>query len=69
MGDHDHPTAGTRVELLSMPADPCPITPGTRGTVRRSGGGAGFGYVAVAWDDGRALSLIPGVDRWREVKD
>lgn len=42
-----------------MPDDPKPIESGTCGTVR---GVDDAGQVMVAWDNGRGLSLIPGVD-------
>ena len=47
-----------RIKLLSMPNDPNPIHPGTTGTVvwpDRMG-------ITVNWDNGRTLSVIPGVD-------
>ena len=52
---------GTRLELLNMPDDPCPIEPGTQGVV--TGGNAA--QMWVRWDNGRSLMLVPGVDTWR----
>lgn len=59
--------AGDRIELLEMPNDPCPIDPGTRGTVtyvedpvcddRRQ--------VWVEWDNGRGLMICEPPDRFR----
>jgi hypothetical protein len=46
-----------------MSDDPCPIEPGTTGTVT-GGNGA---QMWVDWDNGRGLMLIPGQDRWRVI--
>ena len=51
--------AGTRICCDNMSDDPQPIEAGTLGTVR---GVDGAGQVMVSWDNGRSLSLIPGVD-------
>ena len=48
-----------------MPDDPQPIEPGTLGTVR---GVDDAGQVMVVWDNGRSLSLIPGVDCFHTVE-
>lgn len=57
--------AGTRICCDNMPDDPQPIEPGTLGTVR---GVDDAGQVMVAWDNGRGLSLIPGVDSFHIVR-
>ncbi len=57
--------SGTRICCDDMPDDPRPIAPGTLGTVR---GVDDAGQVMVAWDDGRSLSLIPGVDSFHIVE-
>lgn len=56
-------TAGDRIRLVSMPNDPCPIEPGTTGTVRgvndlRSL--TGRWQIDVDWDTDRSLFLVPG---------
>ena len=56
---------GTRICCDYMPDDPQPIEPGTLGTVC---GVDDAGQVMVAWDDGRGLSLIPGVDSYHVVQ-
>ena len=51
--------AGTRIVLDDMPEDPFPIAPGTVGDVI---GVDDAGQIMVRWQNGRSLSLIPGVD-------
>ena len=41
-----------------------PVGSGTRGSVRYVDDA---GQIGVAWDNGRSLSLIPGVDSFREL--
>ena len=55
---------GTRIVLSRMNDPFSPVEPGTRGTVRYVDDA---GQVAVAWDNGRSLSLIPGVDSFRKL--
>lgn len=55
---------GTRVECVCMPDDPRPIEPGTRGTVQFVDD---VGDIHVAWDNGRGLALVPGVDHFKIV--
>lgn len=59
----DYPP-GTRIELINMPDDPRSIAPGTRGEVQ---GVDGAGQVLMKWDNGRTLSLLPGVDSFRKL--
>lgn len=54
---------GTRIELSHMD-DPYAVPPGTRGTVKYVDDG---GSIWAAWDNGRSLSLIPGVDSFRKL--
>ena len=49
---------GTRVMLNNMDDPYSPVESGTRGTVRYVDDS---GQLGVAWDNGRSLSLIPGV--------
>lgn len=53
---------GKRIELIEMPNDPHPVEPGTAGTCEMIDG---MGQLIMKWDDGRTLSLIPGVDRFK----
>ena len=56
--------AGTRIVLSSMNDLYSPVEPGTRGTVRYVDDA---GQIGVAWDNGRSLSLLPGVDSFRNL--
>lgn len=59
---------GTRIELLSMPNDPDPIPPGTRGTIiQHANPGSWAEQLWIKWDIDRSLCLIPGVDQFRIV--
>lgn len=55
---------GTRIVLSSMNDPYAPVESGTRGTVRYVDDA---GHLGVAWDNGRSLSLIPGVDSFRKL--
>ena len=55
---------GTRIVLYSMNDPYAPVEPGTRGTVRYVDDA---GQMGVAWDNGRSLSLIPGVDSFLKL--
>ena len=48
-----------------MPDDPRPIESGTIGTVV---GVDDAGQIMMKWDNGRSLSLIPGVDSFHTVE-
>ena len=47
---------GLRIELIEMVNDPDPVPSGTLGTVIFV---EPDGSIAVAWDNGRSLSLLP----------
>ena len=55
---------GTRIILNSMNDPYASVESGTRGTVRYVDDA---GKIGVAWDNGRSLSLIPGVDSFRKL--
>ena len=55
---------GTRIVLSRMNDPFSPVEPGTRGTVRYVDDA---GQIGVAWDNGRSLSLFPGVDSFRKL--
>lgn len=55
---------GTRIILNSMNDPYAPVPSGTKGTVRYVDDA---GQAGVAWDNGRSLSLIPGVDSFRKL--
>ena len=56
---------GTRMCCDYMPDDPKPIESGTLGTVV---GVDDAGQIMMKWDNGRTLSLIPGVDSFHTVE-
>ena len=56
---------GTRLCCDEMPDDPKPIESGTLGTVV---GVDDAGQIMMKWDNGRSLSLIPGVDSFHTVE-
>ena len=56
---------GTRLCCDEMPDDPRPIESGTIGTVV---GVDDAGQIMMKWDNGRSLSLIPGVDTFYTVE-
>lgn len=55
---------GTRLELINMNDPYAPVPPGTRGTVQYVDD---MGQIGMKWDNGRALSLIPGEDSFRKL--
>lgn len=62
------PEPGDRIELIEMPDDPCPIEPGTTGTVRRvTKLWDGKTQLGVEWDTERSLCLIVPKDRFRII--
>lgn len=55
---------GTRIELDHTNDEYTNLRPGDQGTVTFIDA---LGTVAVNWDSGSTLGLIPGVDRWHPV--
>jgi hypothetical protein len=58
--------SGDRIRLIAMLDDPDPIPAGATGTVLAVTTGR-FAQIDVAWDSGRTLSLVPGVDRFEVI--
>ena len=57
--------AGTRIVLISMDDPYTKLCNGDLGTVD---GVDDAGQIMMKWDNGRSLSLIPGVDCFRKVE-
>ena len=57
--------AGATVDLIAM--DDCQAPPA--GTLGKIDGVDSIGSVMVSWENGSSLSLIPGVDSFRIVKE
>lgn len=57
--------AGTRLRLIHMDDKQAPPV-GTLGTVE---GVDGIGDIMMAWDNGSALNLVPGVDEFEKVDE
>jgi hypothetical protein len=59
------PHVGKRVRLIRCTDDYTSNPPGLEGTVTFVDD---TGTVHVRWDNGSTLGLIPGVDRWEDVR-
>ena len=57
---------GTRIFLDSMPNDPRPIPPGTKGTVDFVDD---MGTLHCKFDNGRSLGVIPGEDSFHKIQE
>lgn len=62
----DNYPPGTRIMLLSMGNDPCPIEDNTRGTVRVVDD---IGTIHCSFDSGRSLGIVPGEDSFRKLTE
>ena len=56
--------AGKRIRCVRMNDDPMPIEPGSEGEIVAVNS---LGDIEVRWDNGRSLSLIPGVDEYEII--
>jgi hypothetical protein len=61
---------GDRIKLILMGDDPCPIPPGTTGTVRYVGKAwTGSRQIQVDWDIERSLNLVWPVDQFEVINE
>lgn len=60
---------GDRLELISMPDDPCPVAAGTLGTVTKDSVDLrdGTWQTSMKWDNGRTLAIISPPDKVKLV--
>ena len=56
---------GTRIRLIEMPNDLNPVPVGSCGTVLAVDDA---GQLLMQWDNGRSLSLLPGVDNFEVLE-
>lgn len=56
---------GRRIQLINCTDEFIPMAPGSQGTIFHIDD---TGTVFVNWDNGSALSLIPGIDKWKYIK-
>jgi hypothetical protein len=59
-----HPLVGKRVRLVRCTDEYTRLTPGEEGVVTFVDA---LGSVAVKWESGSSLSLIPGEDAWEVI--
>lgn len=57
---------GTRIELIHMDDPYAPVPSGTKGTVEFVDD---MGQIAMIWDNGRTLALIPEVDEFKIIEE
>lgn len=59
---------GDRLELVLMGNDPCPIAPGTKGTVVADSTWIGGSWqTLMKWDNGRTLAIVSPEDQVKEI--
>jgi len=56
---------GRRIQLIDCTDEFTPMAPGSQGTISHIDN---TGTVFVDWDNGSALGLIPGIDKWKYIK-
>lgn len=61
----DRSLAGRRVRLVSTSDPFTDLRPGAIGTIQYTV--VDSGTIAVRWESGSTLGLLPGVDRWVEL--
>lgn len=57
---------GTRIELVHMDDLYAPVPSGTKGTVEFVDD---MGQIAMKWDNGRTLALIPEIDEFKIIEE
>lgn len=62
----DNYPPGTRILLINMGDDPCPVENNTRGTVIAVDD---IGTLHCEFDNGRSLGIIPGEDSFRKLTE
>lgn len=59
-------TKGTRIELIHMDDPYAPVPSSTKGTVEFVDD---MGQIAMKWDNGRTLALIPEIDKFKVIQE
>lgn len=59
--DEKYPS-GCRIELIELIKDPFAVPSGTKGMLHHIDDA---GHFHMEWDNGRTLSLVPGVDKFK----
>jgi hypothetical protein len=60
----DRTLAGRRLRLISHSDPAAGVNPRDEGTVRWSVSAGGTAVLGVDWDNGSAIGLLEGADRW-----
>lgn len=64
MSDLFTPKQGDRIRCIEMVDDPNPVESGTEGTIEFIDD---INQIHVKWDNGRSLSLLPGIDKYELI--